>query len=173
MTDATPATLPSKCTAAKRKAAGKFAAAELGCLAVAAKSGMPIDAECIGKAEAKFTGTLAKAGTCADGGSSQTLVKGACVDTAGVGLCQQGTQTCNSDGSAFDPACVGEVTPGVEIECNSIDEDCSGSDLCTANGSSQARAGTSCRTIHAIDGLLPDGAYWIDPNGGATTTRSG
>lgn len=44
--------------------------------------------------------------------------------TAGVGICQAGTQTCLPDGSAFGP-CEGEVTPGTET-CNGVDENCNG-----------------------------------------------
>ncbi|MDX6587040.1 MAG: hypothetical protein QOI31_1513 [Solirubrobacterales bacterium] len=45
--------------------------------------------------------------------------------TAGVGICQAGTETCNEQGTAFGP-CVGEVTPQTEICDNGQDDDCDG-----------------------------------------------
>lgn len=44
--------------------------------------------------------------------------------TAGIGVCQAGTQTCRSDGSGFD-ACAGEVLPSPET-CNGLDDNCDG-----------------------------------------------
>jgi hypothetical protein len=72
-------TFPSKCEAAKRKAAGKLAQAELGCYEKAAATGVALDPTCIAKATSKFTTALGKAGTCPDGGSPQTLVENKCV----------------------------------------------------------------------------------------------
>ena len=37
-----------------------------------------------------------------------------------------------------------------------------------ASGGSQATAAASCNALHTADPSLPDGAYWIDPNGGST-----
>lgn len=45
--------------------------------------------------------------------------------TAGVGICKQGTQTCNLDGKGFGP-CMGEVTPIAEKCSTPEDEDCNG-----------------------------------------------
>jgi hypothetical protein len=46
-------------------------------------------------------------------------------ETAGVGLCVQGTATCLADGSGFGP-CSGEVTPAQETCGSPADEDCDG-----------------------------------------------
>ena len=43
--------------------------------------------------------------------------------TTGVGACHGGTQTCSA--GAFSGACVGQVTPVVEL-CNNVDDDCDG-----------------------------------------------
>ena len=75
-------TLPSKCEAAKRKAAGKLASAQLGCYAKAAKKALPVDSTCITKATGKFSTALTKAGACPDGGSPQSLVEDHCVTVA-------------------------------------------------------------------------------------------
>jgi hypothetical protein len=83
-------TFPSKCEAAKRKAAGKLAQGELGCYEKAAATGVALDPACISKATSKFTTALGKAGTCADGGSPLSLVENKCVtpsvttDTGGM-----------------------------------------------------------------------------------------
>ncbi len=45
--------------------------------------------------------------------------------TPGVGLCHAGNQTCLPDGSGYT-ACVGEVTPIVEVCGNGADDDCDG-----------------------------------------------
>lgn len=72
-------TLPSKCEAAKRKAAGKLASAELGCYAKAAAKEAPVDEICVTKAVGKFAKAFAKAGACPDGGAPQALVESRCV----------------------------------------------------------------------------------------------
>src|SRR5690348_10776261 len=52
-------TFPSKCEAAKRKAAGKLASAELGCYSKAATKGfVAVDPSCIAKAQGKFGAAL-------------------------------------------------------------------------------------------------------------------
>src|ERR1700690_1837681 len=43
--------------------------------------------------------------------------------TNGKGICQTGKRSCNPDGTFT--ACVGEVTPDVEV-CDYIDNDCNG-----------------------------------------------
>jgi hypothetical protein len=75
-------TFPSKCEAAKRKAAGELASAELGCYATAAMKLAAVDPGCLTKAQEKLAKALTKAGTCADGGSLQSLVEAICVQPA-------------------------------------------------------------------------------------------
>lgn len=72
-------TLPSKCEAAKRKAAGKLARSEIGCYSKAAKAAGPVDSACLTKATTKFADALTKAGACPDGGGPTALVEAACV----------------------------------------------------------------------------------------------
>ena len=85
-------TLPSKCEASKRKAAGKLASKELGCYAKAAAKALPVDSTCLAKATGKFSTAITKAGTCPDGGSPQALVEEDCV-TAAVTTDGNGTVT--------------------------------------------------------------------------------
>src|SRR5581483_7213649 len=73
---------PSKCEAAKRKAAAELAKGELGCYSKAAAKGVAVDGACITKAANKFTTALTKAGACADGGSPKSLVDSKCVAEA-------------------------------------------------------------------------------------------
>lgn len=49
------------CAAAKMKAAANKAKKKLGCHATAAKKGLPVDSECLMKAEAKFVAAFQKA----------------------------------------------------------------------------------------------------------------
>jgi SdrD B-like protein/putative metal-binding protein len=46
-------------------------------------------------------------------------------DTAGVGTCASGTQTCNAFGTGYG-ACVGAVTPAVDVCGDGLDNDCDG-----------------------------------------------
>ena len=47
-------------------------------------------------------------------------------NTAGVGICKQGMQTCNAQGTGYGD-CVGEVTPmGDDICSNNLDDNCNG-----------------------------------------------
>ena len=83
-------TFPSKCEAAKRKAAAKLASGELKCYSKAAAKGVPVDTVgCIPKAQSKFSAAIGAAGSCADGGSPQSLVENTCtkpaVETDGMG----------------------------------------------------------------------------------------
>ena len=46
--------------------------------------------------------------------------------TAGVGICKQGVQTCNAQGTGYG-ACVGEVLPNdIDICANNLDDNCNG-----------------------------------------------
>lgn len=45
--------------------------------------------------------------------------------TQGVGICADGTQTCNAQGTALGP-CIGQVLPGLEVCANGVDENCDG-----------------------------------------------
>ena len=79
------ATTPSKCEAARLKAAGKKAKAKLNCYAKVAKQNLPVDPACLGKAEAKFTAAYNKVSGCATDGPSgqantESLVDSACVN---------------------------------------------------------------------------------------------
>ena len=56
-------------------------------------------------------------------GETQSCYSGP-ANTANVGSCKTGTQTCDGATNTFGP-CMGEVLPGTEI-CNGFDEDCNG-----------------------------------------------
>jgi streptogramin lyase len=113
---------PSKCEAAKRKAAGKLANKELGCYARAARRGVAVDPSCLTKARSGFGAAMSRAGTCPDGGFPVDKVEGDCVQPAvligGTGIvadvCSTTATTtttttlppCNtSPGSPCDPSC--------------------------------------------------------------------
>jgi len=66
--------------------------------------------------------------------------------TAGVGVCQQGTQTCAAGGWG---ACIGEVLPSEEVCGDGIDQDCSEADLtCTC----AAQGGACCSETEVCTG---------------------
>jgi hypothetical protein len=54
-------TTPAKCAAVKQKAAGKKIAARLGCYSKAVAKTVPVDPDCLAKANTKFSATFAKA----------------------------------------------------------------------------------------------------------------
>ena len=81
---ATPADA-NKCGAAKLKATGKKAAAKLGCHAKAVGKGIPVDAPCLDKAEAKFTDAFAKSLE-ADGHDCVDEVQATIRDTANTDM---------------------------------------------------------------------------------------
>jgi len=102
-------TFPSKCEAAKRKAAGKVASGELGCYAKAAATGLAVESGCLAKATGKFSAALGKAGTCPDSGSPQTVVESNCVAAAvttdGGGVVTVGC----SSGTGFTKITTGDI----------------------------------------------------------------
>ena len=75
-------TFPSRCEAAKRKAAAHLTSGELGCYARAAQNVAPVDPSCITKAQGKFAAAISRAGTCPDGRSPQDEVENHCVNPA-------------------------------------------------------------------------------------------
>src|SRR5438552_6218870 len=95
---------PSKCEAARLKAAGKKAKAKLGCYAKATLKGVGVDGTCLTKAETKFSAAFTKVSGCTgDGqaGAVEALVDGECVNQQVVtdgggnvtGLCPTTTTT--------------------------------------------------------------------------------
>lgn len=66
------------------------------------------------------------AGTCmCTPGQAYACYTGA-LATQGVGVCADGQQTCNAEGTALGP-CVGQVLPALEVCGNAADDDCDGS----------------------------------------------
>jgi hypothetical protein len=171
-------TFPSKCEAAKRKAAGKLAGEELGCYSKAAAKGVALDTPCIVKAQGKFAFALAKAGPCPDGGSvipmrtPQSVVENNCVQpvvtTVGgmvMAVCPSG-RTCANGGIGCGQSC-GTCGSGV---CSghtcSLFNDCdpaqgpvcvamSGAVFATCTLNSQCAAGEVCNA--AIPSLCGSG----------------
>lgn len=73
-------------------------------------------------------GTVCSSGSCitpteCKPGATQPCYSGPS-GTEGVGICQSGTQTCQSDGT-WGTTCQGEVLPTQEV-CNNLDDDCNG-----------------------------------------------
>lgn len=105
-------TFPSRCEAAKRKAAGQLASRELRCYARAAARLRAVDGGCIAKATARFTAAMTRAGTCPDGGSAQTFVEDSCVEPAvetdGGGMV---TEACPSTTTTTTTATTTTTTP--------------------------------------------------------------
>jgi hypothetical protein len=76
---------PSRCEAARLKAAGKKAGAKLGCYAKAAAKDAAVDPACLTKAEGKFSTAYNKVTGCATDGpsgemSTETTIDNECVD---------------------------------------------------------------------------------------------
>jgi hypothetical protein len=74
---------PSKCEASRLKAAGKKAGAKLTCYAKASAKSQPVDANCLSKAEAKFTSAFNKVTGCTGDGNAtgiEAIIDTECVD---------------------------------------------------------------------------------------------
>jgi len=89
--------------------------------------------------------------------------------TEDVGPCSGGTQTCNAQGTALGP-CTGQVTPGLELCANGVDDDCDGDadedpDL---DGDGWTQCGGDCCDEIGVGCLDPDlvnpGAFEFDGN---------
>ena len=92
---------------------------------------------CVGEVKPLTEDCATKADEDCDGVSNQASAGCMCMPTAmaacysgpvgtsGVGLCKDGTQTCNADGLGYG-SCVGDVLPTVESCSNATDEDCDG-----------------------------------------------
>jgi cell division septation protein DedD len=100
------AATPSRCEAARLKAAGKKAGAKLGCYAKAAAKDAPVDSACLLKAEGKFSTAYNKVSGCPTDGSggeanTESLIDDECVaqlltvDGTGrvLAICPGGTTT--------------------------------------------------------------------------------
>lgn len=111
------------------------------------------------------TGAASSGGT--GGGGSASGGEGGCspgatrdcysgpAETASVGACRDGTQTCNDDGEWS--ACDGEVLPGEEDCTTAQDEDC-------ADDGNAGCPLPSCAELQRATGA-PSGVHSIDPDG--------
>jgi len=143
---------PSKCEAARLKAATKKAAAKLVCNAKAAAKGIAVDTDCIQKAEAKYQMAFGKTLGC---GGDQTTVETAvdqqCVaavgaDAAGGGivgtLCPTSGQPCQSYQDCCGSTCdlttgtCGCIPTGGDVGCFHDADCCQGVCLQTGGVSS-------------------------------------
>jgi hypothetical protein len=100
----------------------------------------PADEDCDGQANEGGVG-------CACNPGSVSACYTGPANTAGVGLCAMGTQTCNSDGLGYG-SCLGQILPVSETCNNLTDEDCDGQTneggsgcLCVANSFSSCYDG--------------------------------
>ncbi|MCB9525413.1 MAG: hypothetical protein H6702_18835 [Myxococcales bacterium] len=117
-------------------------------------------------------------GCVCEAGAQQACYSGP-QDTAGVGACTAGTQTCLADGSGWGP-CQGEVTPSNEV-CDGADNNCNGQVdegvpaiglACTVGQGQCANAGTVlCDPIagNPIDSVRCD----VEPNAPAPEACDG
>jgi hypothetical protein len=71
------------------------------------------------------------------------------------GICRLGTQTCTN---GFFGTCVGALTPGVEIACNLIDDNCNGA-IDETNGPEQCNGRDD-----DCDGIVDEGVDVTDPD---------
>lgn len=90
------------------------------------------------------------------------------VGTDGVGPCHGGTQTCNTNGTAYG-ICMAQVIPSDEICANGVDEDCSGTpdDVPDTDGDGWTRCDGDCCELAAdctAPTLVNPGAYDWDAN---------
>ena len=99
----------SACTAAKLKAAAKTLSRKGRCYATAPKRSLPVDPDCLAKAEARFTAAFADAealGDCiatGDAAATQTLVD-ACLDEIDTRLCVDASgRACGALSTALAP----------------------------------------------------------------------
>jgi hypothetical protein len=175
-------TFPSKCEAAKRKAAGKLTSGELGCYAKAAAKGLAVDSACITKATGKFSTAMTKAGTCPDGGSPQMLVEDKCiapaVATDGGGMVTDvcpttttSTTTTSTTSSTVPLAIVSLSGCAVSGYTAPIVIGTQSFDLIADSGSTTlAVASTACPTCTGVSPLYGPGATAMDQGTTATAT---
>jgi hypothetical protein len=140
-------TLPSKCTAVKRKAAARLAGAVLGCHSKAAKKDIDLDPTCVDKAVLKFDAALVKAdadGACPDGGAPQALVQDYCVAQDVVVDEGAVTQACPEKDCSmvedYNFCTVDSCDPVSGVSHTPIDmddDDACTTDTCTPDGSGQ------------------------------------
>ncbi len=88
--------------------------------------------------------------------------------TKNVGRCKDGKQSCNSTGSAWLKACMGQILPGKEVCNNNIDDDCDGQTdegclspikpvACTTTTLKHVTGGADCGTNRAVY-MIDDGS---------------
>jgi hypothetical protein len=112
----------AKCAAAKMKAIGRKAYDDLSCRRRAVLTGAAVDAECLDKAEARFTSAIAKAdglGTCSDTAVALETLVAQCVTTLDPNFRPCGF----GDGW---PTCGGSCDPGLACTpfCSLFSCDC-------------------------------------------------
>ena len=64
-------------------------------------------------------------GACACSPGETRSCYGGPMGTAGVGICKEGTQSCDSGGTGWS-TCTGQVMPSAEVCGNSLDDNCDG-----------------------------------------------
>jgi hypothetical protein len=163
-------TFPSKCEAAKRKAAGKLTSRELGCYAKAASKGAALDTGCITKARVKFGTALTKAGTCPDAGSPQAVIEQDCVQRAvttnGGGMVaavcpttatttSSTTTTTTATTTTTLPACGNSIFPTCGGTCQ-VGEVCQAITIASGEGTPEIQA-CACVQTNAVCSVCSQG----------------
>ncbi len=82
-----------------------------------------LDNDCDGLIDCADTDCVGVASCLCTPGTSTACYSGLS-GTAGIGICQSGTQICNAQGNGYG-SCTGQVLPTTEM-CNGLDDDCDG-----------------------------------------------
>ena len=135
----------AKCAAAKTKAVGRRAYDEMNCRAKALLR--PVDEECLGKAELRFTTAIAKAddrGTCSDAASALRTLVDACITQLNPGCGENDSLTCGGPCDA-GWVCTAVSTSPLQCGCAPAAPPCGSDPWPTCGGACEP--GTACMAV--------------------------